>query len=670
MAKSDASGKQIPLVKAAPSIHSTLTYRPEIDGLRAVAVVAVILYHAELLIFGRDWFQGGYVGVDIFFVISGYLIARIILAELNETGSFSFLNFYERRARRILPALFLVIAASLPFAWVILYPTSFLEYAQSILWSIFFGSNFFFYETTTAYGADSALLKPFLHTWSLAVEEQFYLVFPVISLITFKYLSRRFAVVLLILSLASLLYAQSLTTQDPSWNFYSPFSRFWELGIGALLAARELGGAPRLEHWSAQVLSLLGLALILGSVLLVFDGASRHPGFITLVPVVGSALVVAFGSSKGPAGWLLTNRAAISIGLISYSAYLWHFPIFAFARLSLSYFSELEKVVAILFTFGLSALSYKFVEQPFRNRSFLPAKRVAASLSVSAAACLVATFTLSAAKIESRNPVPASAHEADKAFVLDNQYLLSLRNNNFGRGASYFEDNFNSSNPKLLIWGDSHGFDFFHILQASKYADQFSIRLCELRLVYFEEDKTDRNYVSEAAKGNIEPTENCMNSSMMEQAEIVVISDSFEVYELQYLDDLIRYLKARDKDVVVLGRSLRWHVRPQSFTYLDELFLSNGNSLFGIDFSEAGQRFYDRRRKAEEGDIETIREIARAEGAIFLDKRRYQCDLNAGSCDLVTGEMRKIYSDFHHVTLEGAEYFGAKISELDWFDID
>lgn len=143
----------------------TLSYRPEIDGLRAIAVISVIIYHVKMTLFGKDWFEGGYIGVDVFFVISGYLITRIILLELQTNNSISFISFYERRARRILPMLFVVIFTSIPFAWNILLPSDFVEYAESILTSLFFGSNFFFYFSTTEYGANSALLKPFLHTW-------------------------------------------------------------------------------------------------------------------------------------------------------------------------------------------------------------------------------------------------------------------------------------------------------------------------------------------------------------------------------------------------------------------------------------------------------------------------------------------------------------------------
>lgn len=647
-----------------------LSYRPEIDGLRAVAVIAVILYHAELLIGGRDWFLGGYLGVDVFFVISGYLITRIIYSELKTSGRFSFLKFYERRVRRILPALLLVMVLSIPFAWHILYPTAFMEYAQSILWSLGFGSNFFFYGTTTEYGADSALLKPFLHTWSLAVEEQFYVVFPIISLVAFKFFRQFFVIFLTVLVVASLAHAELMTRQNPTFNFYSPFSRFWELGVGSLLAVWELNSNERKDGRLAQSLSITGLVLILASVLYIFDANSPHPGLLTLVPVFGTALIIRFGSAGGLSGAVLGNPAARGIGLISYSAYLWHFPIFAFARLHLTYFSTIEKLGAIVLTFILSIVSYKIFEQPFRNKHAISTPFIVWGLPFAAISILASVFALAHLKASDLTKARDANFLPDAVFELDNQYLLSQRKNNFGRGWSYFQDNYNSPNTKLLVWGDSHGADFFQILQASKYSGKYSIRSCDLRLIYFAEDKSNEKYLAELANGSIQRTENCLSSQRLKDAEIVVISDSFEDYEIPYLAEFIQLLKSKDKKVVVLGRSLRWPVKPQFRTFLDEVFLNNGNSLYGIDFEEEGKRFYEDRRKAEEADIEKIRDIALSEGALFLDKREYQCDLTNQSCDLVTSDLRKIYSDFHHITLEGAQHFGAKISEMDWFDID
>ena len=176
-----------------------LSYRPEIDGLRAIAVGAIILYHAQISILGYLPFKGGFIGVDIFFVISGYLITSIILKEFFTTGSFSFKHFYERRVRRILPALLFVMLASLPFAWMYLLPSSLIDFSKSILYSLGFSSNFYFHYSGLQYGVQHGLLKPFLHTWSLAVEEQFYILFPIVLLIILKYF-RKYLIHILILT--------------------------------------------------------------------------------------------------------------------------------------------------------------------------------------------------------------------------------------------------------------------------------------------------------------------------------------------------------------------------------------------------------------------------------------------------------------------------------------
>ena len=164
-----------------------INYRPEIDGLRAIAVIAVILYHAQINFFENIFFSGGFIGVDIFFVISGYLITSLIIKELFQTNKFSFTYFYERRFRRLIPVLFFVMLASLPLGWSLLLPTSFVEFAKSIISSIAFGSNFFFYFSEIQYAAEDSFLKPFLHTWSLSVEEQFYIIFPILFMLLFKY---------------------------------------------------------------------------------------------------------------------------------------------------------------------------------------------------------------------------------------------------------------------------------------------------------------------------------------------------------------------------------------------------------------------------------------------------------------------------------------------------
>ena len=216
-----------------------IKYRPEIDGLRAIAVGAVILYHAQITILGHQPFKGGFIGVDIFFVISGYLITSIILKELVTTGSFSFKHFYERRIRRILPALLFVMLVSLPFAWMYLLPSSFVDFSKSILYSLGFSSNFYFHYSGQQYGAESGLLKPFLHTWSLSVEEQFYILFPIVLLITFKYF-RKYLIHILILGFVISLGLADWGSRNHPHLILFFHTRGWELLAGSILAYFEI----------------------------------------------------------------------------------------------------------------------------------------------------------------------------------------------------------------------------------------------------------------------------------------------------------------------------------------------------------------------------------------------------------------------------------------------
>ena len=216
-----------------------IDYRPEIDGLRAIAVAAVIIYHAEILIQGSQFFKGGYFGVDIFFVISGYLISSIIFRELNQTKTFSFKYFYERRIRRIIPVLIFVIITSIPLAWFILSPIELVNFCKSILYTLGFSSNLFFHFSGQEYAALSGLYKPFLHTWSLSVEEQYYAIFPIIILIIFKFYNNFLINFLFLIFFGSLLLSEIGSTNFSSLNFYILPTRMWEILVGTFIAHYE-----------------------------------------------------------------------------------------------------------------------------------------------------------------------------------------------------------------------------------------------------------------------------------------------------------------------------------------------------------------------------------------------------------------------------------------------
>jgi len=339
-----------------------MEYRREIDGLRALAVLPVIFFHA-----GFSMFSGGFVGVDVFFVISGYLITTIILAELKQ-GNFSIVNFYERRARRILPALFLVMLVCIPFAWVLLSPAELTSFSKSLIAVPLFVSNFFFLSDG-GYFETAAELKPLLHTWSLAVEEQYYVIFPIVLMLIWKLGKSRILLTLSLVFCVSLAVAQWAAYTKPDAAFYLLPTRGWELIIGAF-AAMYLSKVNRKEFskGASELGGWLGVALILYAVF-AYSKATPFPGLYALVPTLGAALIILFATQQTSVGKFVGNTMFVSIGLISYSAYLWHQPVLAYARHSLLNINVLATYLLIGLVISLSILSWKYVESPFRTKT-------------------------------------------------------------------------------------------------------------------------------------------------------------------------------------------------------------------------------------------------------------------------------------------------------------
>ncbi len=351
-------------------------HRPEIDGLRALAVLPVILFHA-----GIPGFAGGFVGVDVFFVISGFLITSILIKD-RQYARHSIARFYERRARRILPALFFVMLVILPFALFFMVPSEQYGFGQSILSVLTFCSNIFFW-TNADYFSPGAELQPLLHTWSLAVEEQYYLFFPILLAGLWRLGLGRLFWALAALALVSLAASEWGWRHQASANFYLLPTRAWELLAGSLWAVRVSQSEQRHDrhgHWFAGFLACLGLVCLVTSIA-VFNERTPFPSLYSLLPVVGTLLIIANGNAPGPVRSFLSWRPMVKIGLLSYSAYLWHQPLFAMVRLV-----DLQPVGHVLMfgmsvlSLGLAYLSWRFVEQPFRNSNAMPMPKMLAWL--------------------------------------------------------------------------------------------------------------------------------------------------------------------------------------------------------------------------------------------------------------------------------------------------
>lgn len=435
----------------------SLAYRPDIDGLRAIAVGSVVLFHG-----GFSAFSGGFVGVDVFFVISGYLITSIIYPDMM-AGRFSLADFYDRRIRRILPVLFLVLVVTTLASAFILLPSQMEDYARSLKPAVLFYANIHFMHLDSYFGPAAEEL-PLLHLWSLAIEEQFYIVFPLLLLVLSRFSARRVVVGLLVLiAVASFIHAQMELADDPRRAFYLLTSRVWEFLAGVLLAIAPL---PKVSRKLAEGLGLLGLAALIVPVF-VYSNSTPFPGLAAVPPVLGSALVIFAGASSSGTlvARLLSLKGFVQVGRFSYSLYLWHWPVLALAFVYKGRdLTDLESGLLIVLALLLSWLSWKYVEMPLRKPQAFLGRRGVRFASAALCALLVfgAAQALEAVKGQvwplsplgqKANALLAQVKQPEDCNPSDIDPPKSFRTAGVsctmgpGRGTGHYE---------VLVWGDSH----------------------------------------------------------------------------------------------------------------------------------------------------------------------------------------------------------------------
>lgn len=426
-----------------------MKYRKDVDGLRSVAVLPVILYHA-----GISAFSGGYVGVDIFFVISGYLITGLISAEMAD-DRFSVANFYVRRIKRIFPALYFMMSVALILSLLLLLPKHLASFGKSLISTVFFGSNIFFWKQSGYFDA-AAETKPLLHTWSLGVEEQFYIFFPLFLYFLHK---NRKHIRTYIFAVFCVSFAMSvfLTPKYPESSFYLLHTRAWELMLGSLIA---LGIYPKTENRAVlNGLSLAGFALICISVF-TFGKETQFPGYNAMIPCLGAGLIIASGMNREPLiNRMLSLKPLVFVGLISYSLYLWHWPLLAMRNyysivLKQNFFTS--NLWIIFLTFFFAIFSYYLVERPFRTRKVVDKKAL-----FRRSAYIMAAFTVLGSSVYFSHGFPSRMPDSvNKVTATENSIFRNER--------CFYYDPLKTTEDRLcrmgdekrkpgfILWGDSH----------------------------------------------------------------------------------------------------------------------------------------------------------------------------------------------------------------------
>lgn len=634
---------------------SAVRYKLEIDGLRAIAVLSVLLFHVEF-----HWIPGGFTGVDVFFVISGYLITGLIWRDV-QAGRFSFSRFYSRRIRRLAPALIVTLLVTFVVACFFLTPTHLQRFAGALLSSILSVSNLFFWAESGYFDA-SAELKPLLHTWSLSVEEQFYLVWPALIVFLCRFRRWTLVTVLIIMALLSLAAAKWFTSFAPSASFFLMPFRVYEFAMGALLALLPLGG---LSNRVKEVLCLLGLSLIAYSVL-VFNPQTPFPDVYALVPCAGAVLLITGGSAKF-SGVLLRNPLSLWLGKISYSLYLVHWPVIVLYK-HITFEDVIvgkTRIALLLLCFLLAGLLYILVE----NRLRMQKKSVSISNSASSNASILANTRAEyrsgdwrwlavpimlacvsgSASVFSGWPFRFDANVVRAIGDIEARQLLRRQ---FIEGEEPVSGRpFDTGKQvNILVMGDSHSTDMFNALYLNLRDDPLvSVRQLEIddECLYLFAKAVST--ISIAKQRRCEEQVNTVAiSTLLPAAQRVVLSSRWQQQSISYLKPFAEMLGADERTVVVMGRTAE-------FKNVPSMVLKNG-----LNKGTPGLLAQSRASGLDKLN-ETLAMKAAELGLGYMDKVPFLCDLALPSCDAVDGDGFLLYTDYGHWTVEGARVFGRRM---------
>lgn len=610
-------------------------YRSEIDGMRALAVLSVILFHA-----GFTFIPGGYVGVDVFFVISGFLITRNILIEMEEER-FSFLNFYERRARRILPALYFVLICTIPFAIIWMLPSELASFSRIGASVVLFLSNIFIW-LETGYFSPNAEEKPLLHMWSLSIEEQFYFILPLMIFMLWRFGKQKLFIFLSLCAVASLALSELGWRVHSSANFYLLPTRFWELASGSLAAF----AAIKFGRQSNTIIATSGMGLILSSMALMSD-KTPFPSLLAVIPVLGSVLIILFA---GPKTWvykILSLKPIVGIGLISYSAYLWHQPLFAFARINSEGIKPSLVLMSILglISLLLAYFSWRFVEQPFRrkDKKWLANKKH-----------YIIALMATSASLASMGLIGHVSQGWVTRYAPEDRLIASMEDTKQGdyvkaRFSALLKQPFSQNDrPKALVIGDSYGQDFVNALFEGGLSYRFDIS------TYYISSKCG-NLMIEALTLPDDSKIKCSNSlkysdpillDLMEKADTIFLASSWKEWHLPYLSESLENIgNSTNAKVYLVGTKNFGNVTPRT--------------LLSVPYQDRP----DYSQITEQQHRNVVASMEALNYHAYIDVDEVFCDASH-QADIFDMDGKPYSYDGGHLTLEGAKKLGAALPSL------
>ena len=628
-----------------------IKYRPEIDGLRAISVISVILYHLDIIAF-----KGGFVGVDIFFTISGFLITSLILLE-KQNNEFSYSNFLNRRIRRIFPILVVVLFISLIIAISFSLPTDLLNINYSALFSLIFTSNFYFSIVGNVYGGESSIFTPLLHTWSLSIEEQFYVFFPLFFIFIKK---DKIFYILIFLIFLSLVISLNLEKNYQHHNFYFTPSRIWEILLGCCVAIIKFKNDN-----SSRLLILNNLLCLLGIILILFSiltfSIESFSTLKNLIPTLGTCLLLYFGYKNNIIINLLSKDFFVKIGLMSYSLYLWHYPIISFfTKYNLFNDNFTFKIIFFLIVLFLTSyFFYTFVEKKFRNTNIISNLKFYLILVP-----VLIIFLSTSLSIHLSDGFKKKFLIQDYNIDNDFHYYVWLKST---KEIPKFTD---SKKKKTLIIGNSHGHDTYNSFSLNdNLFNNYEFSFYWIQVHEF------KKFLTNSLPANFKPyTKYSLKKlkSLYDNADIIIISSSWDPKEdVLSLDELSKILNESNKKIILSTHTPKFPQKNYKYfrrlSVADEWILTNKRIPNGKNLSELKKLFYlNKIDKTELNNKITL--VAKKYNFDLLNKEDILCNNDLNECEFLTPNNSKIQWDGSHYTIEGAKYFGKIIFNHNLFD--
>tara|TARA_E500000178_G_scaffold220054_1_gene217146 strand:- start:2228 stop:4150 length:1923 start_codon:yes stop_codon:yes gene_type:complete len=630
-------------------------YRPDIDALRGIAVLSVLFYHAKFSIFNQNLFIGGFLGVDIFFVLTGYLITTMLLGEHKNNNSIDVFGFYLRRIRRLIPALLVVISISTLFSFFLLDPQKIKEFSQSVYFSLVFLPNFYFHYFGNFYGQDVNLFKPLLHLWSLGIEEQFYVFYPLFIIITFKYFKRFFIFFLFIGFTLSILFAEYASTYHKMFSFYMLPSRAWEIILGSILGFYLLKKKNILQI-SDKSKSLLYLTSIIILIYFIFNfdiHQFKHPTSITIIPLLAVSTIIILGANatKNIFYNILSNKVLVFFGKISYSLYLYHFIIFSFFRNSFLEENIIVKFFLVLISILFSYLSYSYIEQVFRNKK-LPIKNLI---------FFIGFFTLGILSFNSYFSLNKNLLKKD--YIIDGIRITEWHDTVKARkDLSKFntESFLKNGNTNVLISGNCHSNEIY------------------LSLIY--NQNKFKKYNFSHIQYDFENLENIIlsNNQKYKDSNIIILNSRWDKEsadkKFEKLEILIKKFKKDEKKIILISsfpefkyKKYKYKLRNVYLTNYKKKLIDKKSSDLSEDEIKSLRRKYYLDYKENKWLIninKKLKEISIESDIEYLEFSDLICDHKTQSCNFRLEKSKdEIFRDYGRFSHKGLKYIGELLYE-------